>query len=108
MAQLPADLADFTGRSGQGADLAAWITPGGRERRAGAHRCRDWASGGWGKTALIIHVAHGVSEQFPDGQLHADLRGGDANPADSSEVLARFLRDLGAGRLAGPGRPGRR
>lgn len=105
VAQLPADVADFTGRAGQGADLAEWITQPGA--RPGHLRIAAVTGpGGVGKTALVIHVAHGVSEQFPDGQLHADLRGGDAYPADSGEILARFLRDLGAERPGIPGGPG--
>jgi DNA-binding SARP family transcriptional activator/tetratricopeptide (TPR) repeat protein len=104
LAQLPADVADFTGRAGPGDDLAAWITQA--QGRPGPVRIAAVTGpGGVGKTALAIHVAHRVSEQFPDGQLHADLRGGDTNPADSSEVLARFLRDMGAERLPAAGGP---
>lgn len=51
---------------------------------------------GTGKTALALHAAHRVKEQYPDGQLYVDLRGGTATPRDSGEVLEVFLRNLGA------------
>src|SRR6266540_1650080 len=50
---------------------------------------------GAGKTVLAVHVAQRLREAYPDGQLYADLRGLDAQPADSAEILARFLQALG-------------
>ncbi len=53
-------------------------------------------SAGVGKTALALHWAHRIREQFPDGELYANLRGFDNGPAVTAEVvLDRFLRDLG-------------
>jgi DNA-binding SARP family transcriptional activator len=51
--------------------------------------------GGVGKTAVAIACAHELAEAFPDGQLHADLRGSHERPADSHAVVGRFLRTLG-------------
>ena len=51
--------------------------------------------GGQGKTTLMVHAAHLLRGEFPDGQLYASLLGA-TQPADPAEVLARFLRDLGA------------
>ena len=53
-------------------------------------------SAGVGKTALALHWAHRIREQFSDGELYANLRGFDEGPAVTAEaVLDRFLRDLG-------------
>lgn len=51
---------------------------------------------GVGKTALALRWAHAVRERFPDGQLHANLRGYDpGQPSRPEQVLDRFLRALG-------------
>jgi tetratricopeptide (TPR) repeat protein len=51
-------------------------------------------AGGLGKTALAVHTAHLLASEFPDGQLYINLHGA-TQPADPSEVLARFLRAMG-------------
>ena len=58
---------------------------------------------GVGKTTLAVHVAHRVCEVFPDGQLYVNLRGIEAEPADPSQVLARFIRAFGVEGQAIPG-----
>src|SRR5439155_912592 len=50
---------------------------------------------GIGKTALALAAAHLVLDAYPDGQLHADLRGTHDAPATSHAVVGRFLRALG-------------
>ena len=96
-AQLPADISDFTGRSGQVEQLQGLLA-GAAEADGSPGVVRVVlvvGPGGQGKTALAVHAAHLVRGEFPDGQLYASLLGA-TQPADPAEVLARFLRDLGA------------
>jgi DNA-binding SARP family transcriptional activator len=94
-AQLPADIPDFTGRSEQVGRLRELLTGAGSGDSPGAVRVvLVVGSGGLGKSALAVHVAHLLASQFPDGQLYTNLLGA-TQPADPAEVLGRFLRDLG-------------
>ncbi|SEQ38124.1 AfsR/SARP family transcriptional regulator [Streptomyces radiopugnans] len=52
--------------------------------------------GGAGKTAAALHAGHALADEFPGGQLHADLRGSQETPADPYDTAARLLRGLGA------------
>ena len=95
-AQLPADVADFTGREDQIKHLCDLLASGGTEADPGAVRIALVAgSGGLGKTSLAVHAAHRVRGSFPDGQLYVDLLGAAPQPLPPADVLARFLRDLG-------------
>jgi DNA-binding SARP family transcriptional activator len=60
--------------------------------------------GGVGKTTLALAAGHRLAHAHthPDGQLYADLRGSQADPADPHEVAGRFLRALGVDGLAVP------
>lgn len=53
--------------------------------------------GGVGKTALALHWLHSRLDEFPDGQLYADLgvAEDDDSPTLLTTVLSRFLRALG-------------
>ena len=99
-AQLPSDLADFTGRS----DLAERLGEALRGTGAAAVQAVSGAAGA-GKTALAVHVAHRVRDTFADGQLYADLKGSGPAPEEPVEVLARLLRDLGLPPEAVPADP---
>lgn len=90
-AQLPAGIADFTGRDSQLDQLCGLL---GSERSALVVAAIAGRAG-VGKTTLAVHVAHRVLEQFPDEQLYVDLRGAEACWLDPAEVLGRFLRALG-------------
>ncbi|MFI0447463.1 BTAD domain-containing putative transcriptional regulator [Actinomadura sp. 6N118] len=50
---------------------------------------------GVGTSALAVHAAHLVAEDFPDGQLYIDLR---MCGTDPGRVLVRLLRSLGVKR----------
>ena len=109
--QLPFDIADFTGRAGEIAELLDQLSSG--HISSGQFSSGHISSGhlssarssvrisaisgkpGAGKSTLAMHVAHAVRAHFPDGQLYATLRGVQAVRADPAEVLAGFLRALG-------------
>ena len=94
-AQLPADVADFTGRAGHLERLHSLVS-GARQHDNGAVTVAVVAgTPGLGKTTLAIHAAHPLRPEFPDGQLYVSLHGGSEQPVPADEVLARFLRDLG-------------
>lgn len=91
-AQLPADIAAFTGRAEACAELDGLLPAG------GSHLPLVVLTGiaGSGKTALAVHWAHRARRLFPDGQLYVDLRGYSAGtPLRPLEVLTRFLVALG-------------
>ena len=95
-AQLPADIADFTGRDEQVKRLSDLLSGTGASGDPGAVRIAVVAgAGGLGKTSLAVHAAHRARRRFPDGQLYVDLLGATAAPLLPGDVLARFLRDLG-------------
>lgn len=99
---LPADIPDFTSRTEAVGDIMRQI--GGDQRRPSDQAvpvCVIVGQGGAGKTTLAVHVAHLLTQDFPDGQLFAHLRVGD-RPANPSDILERFLRALG---VVGPSLP---
>jgi DNA-binding SARP family transcriptional activator len=89
---LPPDIPDFAGRAVETTELMRLLVP-----KDGATVVVTVAGpAGVGKTALCVHVAHELWNEFPDGQLFADLRGiAEDNPIPPMEVLGRFLRALG-------------
>lgn len=94
-AQLPADVADFTGREANLEQLRAAMSDAGRRDNPAVAVAVVAGAPGLGKTALAVHAAHALRRDFPDGQLYVSLRGGSEQPVPPDEVLARFLRDLG-------------
>jgi DNA-binding SARP family transcriptional activator/tetratricopeptide (TPR) repeat protein len=82
-AQLPPDLAGFTGRDDELRRLD--------DLRDGAVAVSGTA--GVGKTALAVHWAHRVRDRFPGGQLYVNLRGFDptGSPVSPAEAVRGFL-----------------
>ncbi|MFD9096291.1 BTAD domain-containing putative transcriptional regulator [Streptomyces collinus] len=91
-AQLPPPPANFTGRAAEHRELHESLA----ERRSRLAVISGMA--GVGKSALALHVAHGLRERFPDGQLYVNLHGAapGTGPLTSAQALAALLRDLGA------------
>ncbi len=99
--QLPADTADFTGRDALVERIVAAVGDEDRGAHGGAVPViAITGRPGAGKSALAVHVAHRMSEDFPDGQLYVDLRGDPG--ADVSAGLGRLLRSLGVARTGIP------
>jgi DNA-binding SARP family transcriptional activator/tetratricopeptide (TPR) repeat protein len=92
---LPTDIADFTGRECEIAQLHDYLIPaGGRRHRCAAPIVVIAGRGGIGKTSIALHASHALASHFPDGQLYADLHGV-ACPVPAAKVLERFLRAFG-------------
>ncbi|MGI5215451.1 tetratricopeptide repeat protein [Plantactinospora sp. CA-290183] len=104
-AQLPTDLAGFTGRVEILADLDHVLALGARPEPAGREEVRPAAAliatvvgtAGVGKTTLAVHWAHRVADRFPDGQLYLNLRGADpgGRVMEPAEAIAYLLDALG-------------
>ncbi len=94
--QLPADVADFTGRHEHLLRLRQMLTPASSAANPAAVNIAGVVgTPGLGKTVLAVHAAHALRRNFPDGQLFVSLLGASQQPAKPDEVLARLLRDLG-------------
>ncbi|WP_083937209.1 AfsR/SARP family transcriptional regulator [Longispora albida] len=91
-AQLPRDIADFTGRHADVASLAGWLSAA---APAAPPVCVITGPGGVGKSTLAVHVAHEVRHLFPDGQLFVAMHDG-TRPVPPELLAGRLLRDLGA------------
>jgi NB-ARC domain len=89
--QLPPAPGYFIGRHAQVAELATLA-----EKSTAAVVIAHPATG-IGKSALVVHWAHRMTERFPDGLLHIDLRGSDAVSwaRSSSDVVCDILLAFG-------------
>jgi DNA-binding SARP family transcriptional activator len=95
--QLPAAVADFTGREYEAELLAKLLSADGADPPADRYVpiVTLAGKGGAGKTTLALHVAHRLRGEYPDGQLFVQLRDGEGQPVSSAELLASFLRAFG-------------
>ncbi|GFJ93704.1 SARP family transcriptional regulator [Phytohabitans rumicis] len=93
--QLPLDLAGFVGRAAYLHQLDAQLTA--RSPATATTTCVITGTAGVGKTALAVHWAHRVADQFPDGQLYLNLHGFDhkSPPAPAGEAVRGLLEALG-------------
>ncbi|WP_344942245.1 ATP-binding protein, partial [Sphaerisporangium flaviroseum] len=89
---LPAAVPDFVGREPLIREITGLLGAADPGRPAVAV-----VSGppGTGKTATILHAAHGLAPGFPDGQLYQVLGGANGRPKPPANALAEFLRAMG-------------
>jgi tetratricopeptide (TPR) repeat protein/transcriptional regulator with XRE-family HTH domain len=99
-AQLPADVAGFTGRGPHLDALDALLDdrgePAARGQSSGVVISAIAGAAGVGKTALALHWAHRARERFGDGQLYVNLHGyAQGLPLSPLQALAQLLGALG-------------
>jgi transcriptional regulator with XRE-family HTH domain/tetratricopeptide (TPR) repeat protein len=100
--QLPASVADFTGRGREIRSMTAALSAP-RGQSAGVMAVVICGQPGVGKTTLAVRVAHLLRPRFPDGQLWVDLAGASARPREPGEALGELLRAVGVTGSAVPG-----
>jgi DNA-binding SARP family transcriptional activator len=101
--QLPAAVADFTGRQEMLGNLVALLSPGNEpDEQQYLPVVTLTGRGGVGKTALALNTAHAVRHLYSDGQLFVQLQDADDQPISPMELLAGLLRSLGLPSVALP------
>ncbi|GIE31040.1 hypothetical protein Ait01nite_040850 [Actinoplanes italicus] len=84
LCEPPREVADFVGRAAEIQRIAE-----NTGRVVVVH-----GQPGVGKTALAVHAAARLRDEFTDGWLHLDLRGVDPEPLDPGEAARQLLRAL--------------
>jgi tetratricopeptide (TPR) repeat protein/transcriptional regulator with XRE-family HTH domain len=95
--QLPATVADFTGRAAELAALTQMLDEADAGTPGTVVISAIGGTAGVGKTALALHWAHKVAGRFGDGQLYVNLRGFDPSgvPTADADAVRGFLEALG-------------
>jgi tetratricopeptide (TPR) repeat protein/transcriptional regulator with XRE-family HTH domain len=95
--QLPAAVADFTGRAVELRRLTQVLEATGADKPGTVAISVISGMAGVGKTALALHWAHRVAGLFPGGQLYVNLRGFDPSGTSvtAPEAIRGFLNALG-------------
>ena len=93
MRTLPRDIASFTGRQQELAELVEAAAGAGGV--VGIHAIGGMA--GVGKTAFAVHAAYRLADRFPGGQIFLPLHGHTPGqqPVDSGDALASLLLTIG-------------
>ena len=95
LAQLPASLAEFTGREAELKIMAELLDPTTNEGPVVVSAIAGLA--GVGKTALVVQAAHLAQKRgwYDGGVLFIDLHGYDETPIEPMQALDTLLRALG-------------
>lgn len=90
---LPRDIPEFTGQEKELNQLISMA----RDDASTVVISAINGMGGVGKSTLAVHLAHKLTQRYPDGQLYIDLRGFSASddPIPPDEALYTLLRDSG-------------
>ncbi|WP_329363321.1 AfsR/SARP family transcriptional regulator [Streptomyces sp. NBC_01483] len=101
--QIPANLSFFTGRNSEAASILEELDRG-QESRQSARVVVISGMGGVGKTAFASLMANRIKRQYPDGQLHLNLHGFDAEGAQVStaEAIDWLVESMGVSRRQMP------
>ncbi|NJO73223.1 MAG: hypothetical protein HC833_05305 [Leptolyngbyaceae cyanobacterium RM1_406_9] len=92
--QLPADIANFTGRAAE-LERAIAILRQATQNTGKLPMLMVSGAAGVGKSAFAIHAAHQIQSSLPELQLYVNLRGTENQPLAPQEVLNGFLQTLG-------------
>ncbi|MFJ5033086.1 BTAD domain-containing putative transcriptional regulator [Streptomyces sp. NPDC088560] len=96
-AQLPPLAREFVGRATELARLEEWVDS--ELSHGGAWTPVAVVDGpaGAGKSALVLRLAHRLTDRFPDGQLYVDLcgTGPQGRPVSADDALGQLLGGLG-------------
>ena len=100
---LPRDIASFTGRRQELAELVDAAADA--DGVVSIHAIGGMA--GVGKTAFAVHAAHQLAERFPGGQLFVPLHGNTPGqqPVDPADALASLLLSIGVAAAQIPADP---
>jgi tetratricopeptide (TPR) repeat protein len=92
---LPRDIASFTGREPELAQLADAVGSGCSGGVVGI--CAIGGMAGVGKTTFAVHAAHQLAPRFPDGQVFLPLHGHTPGqrPVDPADALVSLLQVCG-------------
>lgn len=91
--QLPPEVPDFCGRTGETEAAIRAVTS--HDRTGSPVVLVLHGAPGAGKSSLALHVARLVQDEYPDAQFHLGLAGTTSNPRGPDELLAAMLRALG-------------
>ncbi|MGW5646076.1 helix-turn-helix domain-containing protein [Saccharopolyspora sp. NPDC003752] len=94
--ELPADVPFFIGRLQVLRRLCATLAPDASMAADRPRIVNITGAPGAGKTALGVHVAHRLKDQFSDGHIYVDLQFKDGSGVCTDEIPSRILRSLGA------------
>ncbi|MDW4905785.1 BTAD domain-containing putative transcriptional regulator [Streptomyces sp. ADMS] len=96
-AQLPPLARGFTGRVRELEQLDGMLGDECPERGQAASVVIVHGPAGVGKSALVVKLAHRLSDRFPEGQLYVDLGGNGlrGRPLSASDALLQVLTSLG-------------